>query len=154
MWETRVQSPGREDLLEKEMATHSTILAWKIPLTEKPGRLQLTGLQRVRHDWATSFNFTFNLVKRQRSSSFKNLELFNTVAIFSKILFLKALRDLTLAWFTQILWGRRFLFLNLFLIGRKLGTFKSSFNFESFLCSLIVYFFFVESYKVYFKSPF
>ena len=40
MWETRVQSLGREDLLEKEMATHSSILAWKIAWTEEPGRLQ------------------------------------------------------------------------------------------------------------------
>ena len=54
MWETRVQSVGREDILEKEMATHSSILAWKIPWTEKPGRLQPMGLQRVRHDWAAS----------------------------------------------------------------------------------------------------
>ena len=50
-----VQSLGWEDLLEKEMATHSSILAWKIPWTEEPGRLQSMGLQRVRHDWATSF---------------------------------------------------------------------------------------------------
>ena len=48
--ETRVQSLGREDTLEKEMATHSSILAWKIPWTEEPGRLQSRGLQRVRHD--------------------------------------------------------------------------------------------------------
>ena len=53
MRESRVQSLGWEDLLEKEMATHSSILAWKIPWTEKPGRLQPVGLQRVRHDWAT-----------------------------------------------------------------------------------------------------
>ena len=39
MWDTQVQSLGWEDLLEKEMATHSSILAWKIPCTEKPGRL-------------------------------------------------------------------------------------------------------------------
>ena len=39
MWKTRVQSLGREDLLEKEMATHSSILGWKIPQTEEPGRL-------------------------------------------------------------------------------------------------------------------
>ena len=44
--------------LEKEMATHSSILAWKIPWTEDPGRLQSMGLQRVRHDWATSLHFT------------------------------------------------------------------------------------------------
>ena len=50
MWETRVQSLGREDLLEKEMAPHSSILAWKIPWTEKPGRLQSLGSQRVGHD--------------------------------------------------------------------------------------------------------
>ena len=49
---------GREDLLEKEMATHSSILAWKIPCMEEPGRLQSMGSRRVRHDWATS-HFTF-----------------------------------------------------------------------------------------------
>jgi len=47
MLETRVQSLGWEDLLEKEMATHSSILAWKILWTEEPGRLQSMGLQRV-----------------------------------------------------------------------------------------------------------
>ena len=50
MWETQVRSLGREDPLEKEMATHSSTLAWKIPWTEKPGRLQPVGAQRVRHD--------------------------------------------------------------------------------------------------------
>ena len=50
MRETRVQSLGPEDLLEKEMVTHSSTLAWKIPWTEKPGRLQPMGSQRVRHD--------------------------------------------------------------------------------------------------------
>ena len=50
MWETRVQSLGWEDLLEKEMATHSSILAWKIPWTEKTGSLQSMGSQRVGHD--------------------------------------------------------------------------------------------------------
>ena len=50
MWETWVQSLGQEDLLEKEMATHSSILAWKIPWTEEPGRLQSMGSQRVGHD--------------------------------------------------------------------------------------------------------
>ena len=42
--------PGQEDLLEKKMATHSSILAWKIPWTEEPGRLQSMGSQRVGHD--------------------------------------------------------------------------------------------------------
>ena len=50
MQETWIQSLGREDLLEKEMATHSSILAWKIPWMEKPGRLQPMGSQRVGHD--------------------------------------------------------------------------------------------------------
>ena len=50
MQETGVQSLGGEDLLEKEMATHSSILAWKIPWMEEPGSLQSMGLQRVRHD--------------------------------------------------------------------------------------------------------
>jgi len=50
MQETWVQSLGGEDLLEKEMATHSSILAWKTPWTEEPGRLQSVVSQRVRHD--------------------------------------------------------------------------------------------------------
>ena len=56
MQETRVQSLCGEDLLEKKMATHSSILAWKIPWTEEPGRLQSTGSQRVGHDWAASLH--------------------------------------------------------------------------------------------------
>ena len=50
MRETWVQSLGWEDALEKEMAIHSSTLAWKIPWTEEPGRLQSMGSQRVRHD--------------------------------------------------------------------------------------------------------
>ena len=50
MQETQVRSLGWEDPLEKEMATHSSTLAWKIPWTEKPGRLQSMGSQRVGHD--------------------------------------------------------------------------------------------------------
>ena len=50
VWETRVQSLGQEDLLEKEMITHSSALAWKIPWTEECGGLQSMGLQRVRQD--------------------------------------------------------------------------------------------------------
>ena len=46
MWETRVQSLGGEDLLEKERATHSSILAWEIPWIEEPGKLQSMGLQK------------------------------------------------------------------------------------------------------------
>ena len=50
MWETWVQSLGREDLLEKAMAPHSSTLAWKIPWTEELGRLQSRGSQRVGHN--------------------------------------------------------------------------------------------------------
>ena len=50
VWETWVRSLGQEDRLEKGMATHSGILAWRIPWTEKPGRLQSMGLQRVGPD--------------------------------------------------------------------------------------------------------
>ena len=50
MQETWVRSLGWEDPLEEEMATHSSILAWRIPWTEEPGGLQSTGLQRVGHD--------------------------------------------------------------------------------------------------------
>ena len=49
-WETRVQSLGQEDPLEKEMALHSSTLAWKIPWAEEPGSLQSIGPQKVRHN--------------------------------------------------------------------------------------------------------
>ena len=58
MRETRFPSLGREDPLEKEMATHSSIISWKTPWTEEPGRLQSIGSQRVRHDWATSLSLS------------------------------------------------------------------------------------------------
>ena len=57
MWETWVQSLGWEDLLEKETATHSSILAWEVPWTEEPGRLQSMGLQSQ----TGLSHFTFNL---------------------------------------------------------------------------------------------
>ena len=58
IWETWVPSLSWEDSLEKEMSTHSTILAWRIPWTEEPGGLQSMGLQRVGHDWVTSHTHT------------------------------------------------------------------------------------------------
>ena len=54
MWESRVRSLSQEDLLEKEMATHSSILAWKIPWTEEPDGLQSMGLQRIRYHWRSN----------------------------------------------------------------------------------------------------
>ena len=68
MRETWVRSLGWEDLLEKEMATHSSTLAWKIPWKEEPGRLQSTGSQRVGHNWATSmFNVAADIVSIKQS---------------------------------------------------------------------------------------
>ena len=60
MQETRIRSLGQEDPLEKEMATHSVTVAWKIPWTEEPGRLQSMGSQRVTHDWVTSLTYSLS----------------------------------------------------------------------------------------------
>ena len=60
MQETRIRSLGWEDPLEKETAAHSSILAWKIPWTMEPGRLQSMGSQRVGHDSATSLTWSHN----------------------------------------------------------------------------------------------
>ena len=68
MWETWVWSLGQEDPLEKEMATHSSTLAWKIPWTEEQCKLQSTGLQRVGHDWAMSLKHSINLQQNTHSS--------------------------------------------------------------------------------------
>ena len=57
MQETQLRSLGREDPLEKEMATHYSTPAWKIPWTEEPGGLQSMGMQRVGHDWAASLHY-------------------------------------------------------------------------------------------------
>ena len=62
MWETWVWSLGWEDSLEKEMATHSSILAWRIPWTEEPGGLQSMGLQRVGHNWVTSLTHSLYIL--------------------------------------------------------------------------------------------
>ena len=59
IWETSVRSLGWEDPLEEGMANHSSILAWRMPMTEEPGGLQSMGLQRVRHDWATKHSTAY-----------------------------------------------------------------------------------------------
>ena len=64
LWETWVRSLGRGDSLEKEMAIHFSILAWRIPWTEEPGRLQSRGSQRVRHNWTTSLSFFLSCLSR------------------------------------------------------------------------------------------
>ena len=70
MLETWVQSLGWEDPLEKGMATHCSILAWRIPWTEEPCRLLSIRLQRVRHDWVTN-TLTFNLLIKINHSYFR-----------------------------------------------------------------------------------
>ena len=64
MWDTWVRSLGQEDLLEKGMATHSSILAWRILWTEDPGGLQSMELQRYGNDWETN-SFTFHMQKNE-----------------------------------------------------------------------------------------
>ena len=78
MRETWVRYLGQEDPLEKAMATHSSTLAWKIPWTEEPGRLQSMGSQRVRHDWATSLSL---------SPAFYVLVVMHSYSIHHKLLF-------------------------------------------------------------------
>ena len=60
-WETQVRSLGLENPLEKDMTTHSSILAWKIPWTEEPGRLQSMGSKRVPHDCDFTFTHWFQI---------------------------------------------------------------------------------------------
>ena len=62
MRETWVQTLGHEDLLEKEMISHSSILAWKIPWMEEPGRLQSMGSQRVENNRVTSLSFFLSYI--------------------------------------------------------------------------------------------
>ena len=75
-----VWSLGQEDALEKGMATHSSILAWEIPWTEKPGKLQSMGLQWVRHNWVTEHacthtqglhTYTSRIYRHHRSTKYK-----------------------------------------------------------------------------------
>ena len=89
--ETWVQSLGREDPLKKEMATHSSILACRIPWTEEPGGLQSIGSQRVGHNWGTSthtcmYVSILNIVPS--GSSFQ----FEVICLLKKILTLKVMK--------------------------------------------------------------
>ena len=84
MRETQIQSLGQEDPLEKEMETHSSTLAWKIPWTEEPGRLQSMGSQRVRLDWATSLSLFF-------TSSIWGCWFFHMLTILFSFLFFEAM---------------------------------------------------------------
>ena len=80
MW---VRSPGQEDLLEEEMAPHSSILAWKIPGTEEPGERQSLGSQRVRHDSANENTCTdIKTTLRVSSNSVPRLPLAQSLPVY------------------------------------------------------------------------
>ena len=81
MRETWVQSLGWEDPLEEGTATHSSILAWRIPLTEEPGGLQSMGWQRVRHDRQTKHNTAHHL--RQEAVKNREQAMHNPKGLFS-----------------------------------------------------------------------
>ena len=85
MQETKVQSLGWEDPLEEEMATHSSILAWRIPWTEEPGGLQSVALQKVRHGRAIN-TFTFFLVQATIGSMENKIKTQNKLQTFRQML--------------------------------------------------------------------
>ena len=85
--ETRVRFLGQEDPLVKEMATHTSTLAWKTPWTEEPGRLQSMGLQRVGHNRATSLYFEAEECRKE-SLSFLPLESPDPSPLFGTLNFL------------------------------------------------------------------
>ena len=87
MQETWVQSLGWEDPLEKEMATHSSTLAWKIPWTEEPGRLQSMGLQTVRHNWVTSFHYVELIYSRGIAHERKRDSFYSAILVILQIFF-------------------------------------------------------------------
>ena len=93
VWETQVWSLGQQDPLEKEMATQSNVLAWRIQWTEEPSRLQSMGLQRVGHDWATSLTFTIGQWAQRKQTAFESSWFFSLcvhVSLYAYSTFLKA----------------------------------------------------------------
>ena len=83
MLESQVHSLGREDPLEKGMATHSGILVWRIPWTEEPGRLQSMGSQRIGHNWATHTHTFFFLPEISRWTSLSPQEKRHPAPVFT-----------------------------------------------------------------------
>ena len=71
---TLVQSLGQKDLLEKGIGTHSSILAWRIPWTEEPGRLQSMGSQRIGHDWSTNTCTSLSKCKKSFFSTYSKTD--------------------------------------------------------------------------------
>ena len=87
MWEIKVQSLGREDPLEKEMTTNSSILAWRIPWIEEPGRLQSMGLQRVgQHRVINTFTLHDDAIIRfMVVITLKCIEILNPYAMYQEL---------------------------------------------------------------------
>ena len=83
--ETWVQSLGREDPLEKAMAPHSSTLAWKIPWTEKRGRLQSMGSQRIGHDWVTSLHLATKQQQLSQDKTHKPGDMFTPSQLCSSL---------------------------------------------------------------------
>ena len=79
-----VQSKSQEDLLEKGMVTHSSILAWKIPWTKEPGGLQSMGSQRVKDNWKTSITFLLRNLYAVKQQQLKPAIVHLTVSKFGK----------------------------------------------------------------------
>ena len=113
MQQTRVQYLGQEDPLQKEMAIHSSTLAWKTPWTEKPGGLKSMRSQRVGHDWVTSLN---NLNREQRlfnhlKSTWKHrwwiMEREGEKQLYAPYILLLALRLLKIADILHLCYWRR-----------------------------------------------
>ena len=86
MQETQVQSLGWEGPLEKQMATHSSTIVWKIPWMEEPGRLQSMGLRRVGHDWATSLSLLFSRTRVEITNIFTCLPIWGGWQLWVHIL--------------------------------------------------------------------
>ena len=76
--ETQILFLGRDNALEKEMASHSSILAWRAPWTEEPGRLQFMGLERVRYDWETNFQLSLFKLPDLTNQAWKQYSKVNT----------------------------------------------------------------------------
>ena len=91
MQETGVQSLVWEDPLEKEMAIHSSTIAWKIPWTEEPGREESVGSQRVGHDWATSLSLSPKQEKNKYITIKATIIVFTTGSVLSKMVRIKTL---------------------------------------------------------------
>ena len=114
MQETWVWSLAREEPLEKGTVTHSSILAWRIPWTEEPGRVQTIGSQRVRHDWAGAlfpFSLHFEFTQKESNPCLTWDEVFG----WAMNLYCVHQHYFACSWINQslFLWRRGFIFLTL-----------------------------------------